>query len=380
VALGELLRASLGGESALLVVDGETSARAARELGGAPAELTAATAEAWRRRLGVARLIVLATAAEADGRIAVTLSPWPPAAPIRDTGDADDLDDLAALAARLDGSVRAAWQLRARATQATRLPSGPALRAYAEGLLAHRHGDDATAAARWTEAQRLAPDQPRVASALAEAWAALGRPRAARAAAARASALPRGDGAPPLFPDAAAARDLEAARAALARGDGEAARRRARELAEAAAARGATTLLAASLRLESGACLQLGDVAQARQRAADAVARAGTLGGADEIDALLALGVAQSASGAGGPVADAAAAEGSFMRALALARAQERLDRVARSLGDLAALAARAGRPDAAARWLEELAEAARAAGEPEAEEAARRERETLGR
>jgi hypothetical protein len=387
VMLGELLRASLG-NAGVRVIAGDTTARAAREFG------SSATPGQWQRRLGVTQLVMLATETEtASGQVTVALSLWPPASsPLREAGSAAD---LVTLARRLDARVRTAWQWRAPPPGELPAPTGAALRAYAEGLLAHGRGDEAGALARWTEAARLAPNDALIATALAEALVTLGRPRPAHDLAARALAeaerLPppwraqvttraqlaaRGE---PAASDDVAAPELAAATQALRAGDGAAARGAAQAAARAATSSGATTALAASHRLESAAALLLGDVAQARALAADAVARAAALDdGAEEIDALLALGVAQAAGRAGGPAADSAAAEPSFTRALERARALGRLDRVARALEDLAALAARAGRDDEAARWLAALADAADRAGEAAAAAAARRQRAAL--
>jgi tetratricopeptide (TPR) repeat protein len=440
VAVGELLRASLGRDGRVLIVDGETSARAARELGVRnQSQMTEPLASAWRRRLGVEQLLLLSTTDAANGEVAVAISSWPAAAaPLREQGSERELVELAG---RLDARVRAAWAWPARATgdrsAGVSLPSGAALRPYAEGLLLHRQGDEAGALARWMEAVELAPDNPLLLTTLAQAQTALGRPRAARPIAERATkvaatlppawrqqiesrarlpardvegalrggaiddpalaraliAAQRENGdlkgaattlalarARPLLSDDEDELELEAARLSLAEGDGEAARRLALKAARAAAARGANTLVAKSRRVESAAWLVSGDVAQARRAAAAAVEAAAKPGvdGDAEVDALLALGVAQSASGASGPGADDTAAENSFTRALARARELGELDRAARSLGDLATLAARAGRHDDAARWLAELADAARKAGELDAEAAARRDRAAL--
>src|SRR5205807_2132560 len=88
---------------------------------------------------------------------------WPAAPSLREVGSADDLP---ALAQRLALRVRAAWRWPAPAGGDARvttalLPPGAALRPWAEGLAAHRRGDEAGALARWTEATALAPLSPR---------------------------------------------------------------------------------------------------------------------------------------------------------------------------------------------------------------------------
>jgi tetratricopeptide (TPR) repeat protein len=206
-ALTELTGNELGAGGDLRVLPGEEVARTRIELALPDGALDGAQLARLRRDLGVDYVLVCAPAgrpprADADGgalRVEVVLEDTRSGGTLLRFSEAGAEAELPALAARVAARLRRQLDLAEPPAPRIevarrRVPAGPALRAYHEGLEKMRGFDALGARARFEDAAARDPSSALVRAALADALAQLGHDAEGRAAADRALELASGLG------------------------------------------------------------------------------------------------------------------------------------------------------------------------------------------